>query len=92
MPYIYLDKRKKPPVYRFQYWDYLGNRRSGTGTGSKAETEKLALQVQAREKRADDTVVRNLPWGNRVQIKGRSSYMPASGRIWRGIYHVFWKR
>ena len=49
MPYVYIDRRKKPPVYRFQYWDYLGNRRSGTGTGSKSETEKLALQVQSRE-------------------------------------------
>jgi site-specific recombinase XerC len=49
MPYIFLDTRKKPHIYRFQYTDHLGRRRSGTGTTSKAETEQMASIVQAKE-------------------------------------------
>lgn len=50
MPYVYLDKRKKPHIWRFQYTDHLGRRRSGTGTTSKAETEEIAAIAQSKER------------------------------------------
>jgi integrase len=50
MPYIFLDTRKKPHIYRFQYTDHKGRRRSGTGTTSKSETEKIASIAQAKER------------------------------------------
>ncbi|HLX62350.1 MAG TPA: site-specific integrase [Planctomycetota bacterium] len=50
MPYVFLDKRKKPYVYRFQYTDHKGRRRTGTGTTSKPDTEQMALIAQAKER------------------------------------------
>jgi integrase len=49
MPYVFLDKRKKPWVYRFQFTDAKGRRRTGTGTTKKAETEEMAAIVQAKQ-------------------------------------------
>jgi len=49
MPHVYLDERSRPPVYRFQYWDHTGRRRSGTGTASRRETEQMAQRRQAFE-------------------------------------------
>ena len=49
MAYVYLDKRKKPHVYRFQFTDHLGRRHTGTGTTSRPETEELARIVQGKE-------------------------------------------
>ena len=50
MPHLYLDKRKKPFVWRFQYVDHFGHRRSGTGTTSRPQTEEIALLVQSKER------------------------------------------
>ena len=53
MPYLFQSKRKGGSArnlrWRFQYTDWRGKRRSGTGTTSRAETEKLALRVQAEQ-------------------------------------------
>ncbi len=52
MPYIFQTlsrKTGKPhPLWRFQYIDYLGRQRKATGTTSRKETEKIALQVQGK--------------------------------------------
>ena len=43
-------KGTKPhPRWRFRYTDWQGQRRSATGTTSRAETEKLALHVQSNQ-------------------------------------------
>ena len=52
MPYVFQTKRKNGkyhPRWRFQYTDWHGRRRSATGTTGKAETEKIALRVQAEQ-------------------------------------------
>jgi len=50
MPHLYLDKRKKPPIWRFQIWGADGKRRSYTGTTSKRDTLEMAIRRQAYEK------------------------------------------
>jgi len=50
--YLYRTKSKRGKPHsrwRFQYTDWQGRRRSATGTTSKAETAKIAAQVQAKE-------------------------------------------
>ncbi|MCX5769264.1 MAG: site-specific integrase, partial [Candidatus Hydrogenedentes bacterium] len=50
MAYVYQSKNKNGSVHRrwrFQFTDYMGHRRTGTGTTSKCETRKLAERVQA---------------------------------------------
>jgi len=51
MAYVYRDKRngKTYEKWRFQFTDYKGIRRTGTGTSSKTETTKLAEKVQAKQ-------------------------------------------
>lgn len=52
MPHVYQSLSSKTgrahPLWRYQYIDYLGCQRKGTGTTSRAETERIALQVQAK--------------------------------------------
>ncbi len=51
MPHLFRtrDKKGKPrPRWRFQYTDWQGTRRTGTGCTSKTETEKLASRIQAQ--------------------------------------------
>jgi len=50
MPHLYLDRRKNPPVWRFQVWGSDGRRKSFTGTTSKRETQEMAIRRQAYEK------------------------------------------
>lgn len=50
MPHLYLDKRKNPPIWRFQIWTSAGLRKSFTGTTSKRETQEMAIRRQAYEK------------------------------------------
>ena len=50
MAYVFRTQGKNGKAHarwRFQYTDYLGHRRTATGTTSKQETAKLAEQVQA---------------------------------------------
>ena len=39
------------PNWKYQYTDYLGRRRTATGTRSKPETEKMAVQREAKQAR-----------------------------------------
>lgn len=50
MAHLYLDKRKNPPIWRFQIWTAAGIRKSFTGTTSKRETAEMAIRRQAYEK------------------------------------------
>lgn len=50
MAHLYLDQRKRPQVWRFQYTDSRGLRRTGTGTTSKAETLEMARLAEAHER------------------------------------------
>jgi hypothetical protein len=44
------DSQGKPrPRFRFCYRDWTGRRRSGVGTTSESETEKLAQRIQAEQ-------------------------------------------
>jgi integrase len=56
MPHLYLDKRCKPPVWRYQIWDYNRKRKSLTGTTSKRETLELAQRRQAFENEIRDGI------------------------------------
>ncbi len=50
MAHVYQSKNKDGKVhakYRFQYIDYTGVRRTGTGTTSKKETKEIAEKVEA---------------------------------------------
>ncbi len=52
MAYVFRTKRPDGtlhPRWRFQYTDFLGRRRTGSGTTNRAETEKLATSVQAEQ-------------------------------------------
>lgn len=53
MAYVYqtiCKKTGKPhPLWRYQFRDYLGRKRTRTGTTSKKETHKLALQKQGEQ-------------------------------------------
>ena len=47
-----LDAKGRPelhPRWRFEYTDHAGRRKIGTGTDSRAETERLAHQIELRE-------------------------------------------
>jgi len=51
MPYIFQSKNKNGqphPRWKFQYTDWRGRRRTGTGVKSKTETRKLAERLQAK--------------------------------------------
>lgn len=50
MPYVWKDERSGDGVYRFNYVDASGHKRTGTGTTSKSETQDFARHVQAMEK------------------------------------------
>ena len=53
MAYIFQSKDKNGKThskYRFQYTDYKGNRRTGTGTNSKRETKEIAEKVELKHK------------------------------------------
>ena len=54
MSYVYksIDKKSGQPhdCWRFQYRDYLGRKRTRTGTTSRRETEKIAAQLQAQQR------------------------------------------
>jgi integrase len=56
MPYLYLDKRKSPPIWRYQIWDHHGKRRSFTGTTSKRETQDMAQRRQLHENEIRDGI------------------------------------
>ena len=47
MPHLYPDKRKNPPVWRFQIWDARGKRKSFTGTTSKRETLEIKCSTRS---------------------------------------------
>ncbi len=50
MAYVFRTKKsdgKYHPKYRFQYTDWQGKRRTATGTTSKAETARVAAQLEA---------------------------------------------
>ena len=50
MAYVFQTKRKNGKAHmrwRFQFTDWQGNRRTGTGATSKAETKRLAEKLQA---------------------------------------------
>ncbi|OGV52428.1 MAG: hypothetical protein A2X45_01135, partial [Lentisphaerae bacterium GWF2_50_93] len=51
MPYVFQSINRKTGKphrkWRFQYTDYAGERRSGTGLTSKIETEKLATKIES---------------------------------------------
>ncbi|MCK4670763.1 MAG: site-specific integrase [Nanoarchaeota archaeon] len=52
MAYLFRTRGKNGKLHRrwrFQYTDWQGRRRTGTGTASKKETEKLAARIGARE-------------------------------------------
>ena len=70
MAHVYQSKNSKGkvhPKYRFQYIDYTGRRRTGTGTTSKKETKEIAEKVEAEHalirngyKEAPKAVTKNL--------------------------------
>lgn len=51
MPYVFQSVNRKTGKphrkWRFQYTDYTGGRRTGTGLTSKTETEKLAAKIES---------------------------------------------
>ena len=53
MPYVFqsISRKTGKPIalWRFQYIDHLGRQRKATGTTSRKETERIALQVQGKE-------------------------------------------
>ena len=52
MAYLYRTQKKDGvfhPRWRFQYRDWQGRKRKGTGYTSKAETEKLAAKIEAEQ-------------------------------------------
>src|SRR5262245_29049938 len=53
MPYVFQSKRRRDGEtharFRFQYTDFRGIRRTATGTTSRSETEKFALNVQSEQ-------------------------------------------
>jgi len=56
MPHLYLDRRKNPPIWRFQIWTSAGVRKSFTGTTSKRETTEMAIRRQAYEKELSEGI------------------------------------
>src|SRR5437868_665520 len=57
MPHLYLDSRKKPPIWRYQIWDSMGRRKTFTGTTSKQKTLELAMRRQAHENEIRDGII-----------------------------------
>jgi integrase len=56
MPHLYLDRRKNPPIWRYQIWESNGRRKSCTGTTSKRETMDAAIRRQMFEHEIRDGV------------------------------------
>lgn len=56
MPYLYIDKRQTPHIWRYQIWDSQGKRRTFTGTTSKRETQDVAQRRQLYENEIRDGV------------------------------------
>lgn len=59
MPYVYqtFDADGKPhPLWRFQYRDRHGKKRTGTGYDTKTKTRNAAIDIERREKRIRDGI------------------------------------
>ena len=105
MAHLYLDQRKNPPIWRYQFFDHTGKRVTATGTASKRETEILAQRREAHERGIRDGVTKApkraltframadeyLAWG---EAQGGHAGRPWSPKVLHnhGTYLTFWEK